>query len=142
MGFRQADSEKRGGYARLWGIEDKGNYSLGNVSTSKKPKDSETWETDFQDGFVRFIGSAHEKAKGLEIPENKGISIQITSCDVTVQVNPETKKRSTKFLVFAFDVPDNNGSTTNKTKTATKTSKAKEKKTVEIEDEETEELPF
>ena len=28
MGFRQADNEGRGGFARIWSIEDKGNYSV------------------------------------------------------------------------------------------------------------------
>lgn len=139
MGFRQADSEKRGGYARLWSIEDKGNYSVGRISTSKKRKDSDTWETDFQDGFVRFIGSAHQKVKDLVIPEGKGISIQITSCDVTTPYNPETKKSYINYLVFAFDIPDSNNITTSKT--TTKSSKPKAK-TVDIEDDTQEDLPF
>ena len=65
MGFRQADSEGRGGFARIWAIEDKGNYSVAKVSTSKKRRDEDGYETDFQDGFVRLIGAAHEKAKTL-----------------------------------------------------------------------------
>lgn len=63
MGFRQADNEGRGGFARIWSIEDKGNYSVAKISTSKKRKDGSGYETDFQDGFVRLIGSAHEKVR-------------------------------------------------------------------------------
>ena len=112
MGFRQKDSEGRGGFARIWSIEDKGNYSLAKVSTSKKRKDGDGYETDFQDGFVRLIGSAHEKAKTLNITE-KGVAIQITSCEVTTPYNAETKKGYTNYAIFAFDIPNGNGSSGN-----------------------------
>ena len=97
MGLRQRDSEGRGGYARLWSIEDKGNYSVGKISTSKKRKDGEGYETDFQDGFVRFIGSAHEKAKTINLTE-KGITIQITSFEVTTPYDVNSKKKYTNYL--------------------------------------------
>ena len=74
MGFRQRDSEGRGGFARIWSVEDKGNYSIAKVSTSKKRKDG-SYETDFQDGFVRLIGSAHEKAQTLNVGE-KGVAVK------------------------------------------------------------------
>lgn len=105
MGFRQADSDGRGGYARIWSIEDKGNYSLAKISTSKKHKGTDNYETDFQDGFVRLIGSAHEKAKDITVPE-KGISIQIKSCEVTTPYNAEKKRSYTNYAIFAFDLPD------------------------------------
>ena len=44
MGFRQRDSEGRGGFARIWSVEDKGNYSIAKVSTSKKRKDGSDME--------------------------------------------------------------------------------------------------
>ena len=56
MGFRQADSEGRGGFARVWSFENKGKYSTARLSTSKKTQDDEgndVWATDFQDGFRR-----------------------------------------------------------------------------------------
>lgn len=141
MGLRQRDSEGRGGYARLWSIEDKGNYSVGKISTSKKRKDGEGYETDFQDGFVRFIGSAHEKAKSIDLPE-KGITIQITSFEVTTPIDANTKKKYTNYAVFAFDIPDNNGNSNSTKKSAAKTSKANTKKAAEEETPQDDDLPF
>lgn len=151
MGFRQADSEGRGGFARIWEVDDKGNYSTARVTTSRKRKDddgNDYYETDFQDGYVRLIGSAHEKAKELEIPtndkgESKGVSIQITSCEVTVKYNPEKKRSFNSYMIYAFDIPDygNGGDTTTsksaKKSTAKKSTK-KAKPDIEVEDD----LPF
>lgn len=144
MGFRQADSEGRGGFARIWSIEDKGNYSVAKISTSKKRKDGNGYETDFQDGFVRLIGSAHEKGKTLTVTE-KGVAIQITSCEVTTPYNAETKKGYTNYAIFAFNIPegnDNSSTTKGGKKSSAKTSKAKTKKAAEVEDETEDELPF
>lgn len=149
MGFRQADSEGRGGYARIWSLEDKGNFSVAKISTSKKRKDEDGggYETDFQDGFVRLIGSAHEKAKTLNVTE-KGVPIQITSCEVTTPYNSETKKSYTNYAIFAFNIPEGNETTTttaakgSKKKAATKSkAKAKTKKEAEVEEDE-DDLPF
>ena len=145
MGFWQADSEGRGGFARIWSIEDKGNYSVAKISTSKKRKDGDGYETDFQDGFVRLIGSAHEKGKTLAVTE-KGVAIQITSCEVTTPYNAETKKGYTNYAIFAFNIPEGNESsstTKNSKKSAAKTSKAKTKKATDediVDDDD--ELPF
>lgn len=142
MGFRQADSEGRGGFARIWSIEDKGNYSVAKISTSKKRKDGEGYETDFQDGFVRLIGSAHEKGKTLAVTE-KGVAIQITSCEVTTPYNAETKKGYINYAIFAFNIPEGNDNATSSTKGGKKSAaKAKTKKTAEVEDEQDDELPF
>lgn len=135
MGFRQADSEGRGGFARIWSIEDKGNYSVAKISTSKKRKDGDGYETDFQNGFVRLIGSAHEKGKTLTVTE-KGVAIQITSCEVTTPYNAETQKGYTNYAIFAFNIPEGSK------KSSAKTSKAKTKKAAEVEDEQEDELPF
>lgn len=144
MGFRQADSEGRGGFARIWSIEDKGNYSVAKISTSKKRKDGDGYETDFQDGFVRLIGSAHEKGKTLTVKE-KGVAIQITSCEVTTPYNAETKTGYTNYAIFAFNIPegnDNSSTTKGGKKSSAKTSKTKTKKAAEVEDEPEDELPF
>lgn len=146
MGFRQRDSEGRGGFARIWSIEDKGNYSIAKVSTSKKRKDG-SYETDFQDGFVRLIGSAHEKAQTLNVTD-KGVAIQIISCDVTTPYNAEAKKGYVNYAIFAFDIPDGNDSgdaapAKSGKKSTAKTSKAKTKKDAPVDDEQGEDdLPF
>lgn len=145
MGFRQRDSEGRGGFARIWSAENKGNYSIAKVSTSKKRKDG-SYETDFQDGFVRLIGSAHEKAQTLNIGE-KGVAIQITSCEVTTPYDAQAKKGYVNYAIFAFDIPDGNNSgdaapAKSSKKSTAKTSKAKTKKDAPVDDESDDELPF
>lgn len=138
MGFRQADSEGRGGYARIWSLENKGNYSVAKISTSKKRKDDDGYETDFQDGFVRLIGSAHQKVQDIEIP-SKGLAIQITSCEVTNNYDANTKKNYVNYAIFAFDIPESNGAKASK-KPAAKTSKPKTKTVAD--DDSQEDLPF
>ena len=143
MGFRQRDGEGRGGFARIWSIEDKGNYSVAKVSTSKKRNDG-GFDTDFQDGYVRLIGSAHEKAKTLNVTE-KGVTIQITSCEVTTPYNQETKKGYVNYAIFAFEIPsyndsDNSTSKKNSKKSTAKTSKIKND--TPAVDEQEDDLPF
>lgn len=144
MGFRQRDGEGHGGFARIWSVENKGNYSIAKVSTSKKRKDG-GYETDFQDGFVRLIGAAHEKAQTLNITQ-KGVAIQITSCEVTTPYNQETKKGYVNYAIFSFDVPDdsniNNASSKSSVKSASKSSKARVKNDTSVEDETEDDLPF
>lgn len=159
MGFRQADSEGRGGFARIWEYHDvtngltikmangevkqlpPGNYSLVKLSTWKKR--GEAYETDFIDGFVRLIGAAHTKAQKLDFENmsfEKGLVIQITSCEVTTSYNAETNKGYVNYAIFSFDIPDGNNSGK---KSTAKTFKAKTKKDAPIDDEQGEDdLPF
>lgn len=144
MGFRQADSEGRGGFARVWSVDNKGNYSVCKLSTSKKRKDGDGYDTDFQDGFVRFIGSAHEKINSMNVTE-KGVSIQITACEVTTPYDTEKKKGFVNYAVFAFDVPEGNGSgstSTAKKSTAKTSTKTKTKKEEPAEEADEDSLPF
>lgn len=148
MGFRQADSEGRGGFARIWSIEDKGNYSIAKISTSKKRRDGDGYETDFQDGFVRLIGSAHEKAQTLNVGE-KGVAIQITSCEVTTPYNQEKKQGYVNYAIFAFNVPDGDGGGSaapakGGKKSTAKASKVSKAKAAPVDDEQddSEDLPF
>ena len=144
MGFRQADSKGRGGYAKIWEYHDvtngltvkkndgtenvlsPGNYSLVKLSTWKKK--GERYETDFQDGFVKLVGAAHTKAKELDFENKsfeKGVSIQITSCDVTTVYDATTKRGYTNYVVFAFNIPEINSNYTQNKKPAAKTSQYK-----------------
>lgn len=100
MGFRQ------GAYAKVWRVEDKGNYSVAQISISRK-KD-ETYETEFQNNFVRLVGTAHDMGKNIQEVKN-GTSIKITSCDVTNRYDKEKDKEYTNFVIFGFEFPDNNG---------------------------------
>ena len=148
MGFRQANKDGIGGYARVFKAEDKGKYSVVNLCCSKKNKETGEYDTDFQSGIVRFIGAAHEKISGMDIGP-KGVPIQIISCDVTVQVYNE--KYYTNYIVYDFDVQESNSSgskssgsksgTSKKTKKKTAKPEKKEEPSEEEEDEDSE-LPF
>lgn len=102
MGFRQ------GAYAKIWRVEDKGNYSVAQVSISKKNKDTDQYETEFQHNFVRLVGTAHDLGKNIEEVQG-GTSIKITSCDVTNRYDKDKQKEFTNFVIFGFEFPDNNG---------------------------------
>lgn len=101
MGFRQ------GAYAKVWRVEDKGNYSVAQVSISKKNKDTDQYETEFQHNFVRLVGTAHDLGRNIEEVQG-GTSIKITSCDVTNRYDKDKKKEFTNFVIFGFEFPDNN----------------------------------
>ena len=137
MGFRQADASGKGGYARLWSVENKGKYSIAKISTSRKVKDSDIYETDFQDGYVRLIGDAHKAASELAVPE-KGIGIQILSCDTTKIYNKEAQQSYINFIVYNFKLLDGK-------KPATKSQSAQKparRPSEPIVDEDDEDLPF
>jgi len=93
MGFRT------GSYAKVWRFEDKGNYSVVEISTSKKNKTTDQYETDFASKFVRFIGQAHVDIQALQ----EGVKIKLGDVEVTNSYNKETKQGYTNFLVFSFE---------------------------------------
>lgn len=99
MGFRQ------GAYAKVWSVEDKGNYSVCRMSTSKKNKETEEYETDFQDGYVRFVGTAHTMIHDKNIPNN-GLSIKLSSVEVTNKYDKASNKSYINYAVFGFELPD------------------------------------
>lgn len=103
MGFRE------GAYARVWSAEKgKGNYSVCNLNISKKDKETNEYNIDFQDGYVKFIGDAHKLISSIDIPEKGGVSIKITSCEVTNKYDKEKKKIYTNFIIYGFEFPDSN----------------------------------
>ena len=93
MGFRN------NAYAKVWKSEDKGNYSVVELSTSKKNKQTDQYETDFSSKFVRFIGKAH-------VDISDGVRIKLTEVEVTNSYNKETKQAYTNFLVYGFENAD------------------------------------
>lgn len=151
MGFRQ------GAFARIWSVNDEGKYSTANVSVSRKNKETNKYDIEFSDRYVRLVGSAHEAAKELKLPTrgefdpryDKGVSVKISSCDVTNNYDARTEKLYTNYVIFGFEIPDNNNDDS-KTKNTEKTQKTtgnksktktiNKRETVELEDED--ELPF
>lgn len=130
MAFRQD------GYATIWKIEDKGNYTVVQLSTSKKNKTTDKYETDFSAMGVRFIGTAHKDASTLSEKDR----IKIGSCEVSNTYDRDKKITYTNYCVFSFEKVDGEkavAKTETKTETKAKAT-AKPVETVETE----EELPF
>ncbi|MDD3138940.1 MAG: hypothetical protein PHX08_08215 [Lachnospiraceae bacterium] len=103
MGF------KTGAHAKVWKFENKGKYSIVELSTSKKDVKTNQYETDFSEKFVRFIGKAHTDLQQL----HDGDSIKLKDVEVTNSYNKETKKGYTNFLVFSFEEVTSNQSHSN-----------------------------
>lgn len=93
MAFRQ------GAYAHIWQLENKGKYHVARMSTSRKNKETDQYETDWTDSFVRLIGQAHEQADKIDISKN----VRIGSCEVTNKYDKETGKTYTNYAIFGFE---------------------------------------
>lgn len=94
MGFAQ------GNFAKVWKVEDgKGNYSVAQMSTSKKNKATGEYETDWQNSFVRLVGTANDQAKSFKEKE----SVKIGRCDVTNNYDKEKKITYTNYVIFNFE---------------------------------------
>ena len=113
MGVRQDAFDK------VWKDEDKANYGVGQVSDIKKNKQTGQYEVDFQDGFVRFVGNAHTLMNDTDIPQN-GLTIKISSCDVTSNYSKEKNKTYVNYVIFGFEIPDGNNSKKTETKKSAK----------------------
>ena len=97
MGFRT------GAYAKIWEVKrGTGNYTDVRLSISKKNKQTEQYEQDFS-GYVRLIGTAHQKAASL----NEGDRIKIGDCEATNSYDKEKKVTYTNFAIFSYE--DANG---------------------------------
>lgn len=104
-------------YAKVWGVEDKGKYSVVELSVSKKAKDRDgneikdengrtVYDIEFSNKFVRFVGKAHELAKTLQ----KNDSIKILNCDVTNKYDKEKNTTFTNYVVFDAEPSQYNNS--------------------------------
>lgn len=89
---------KTGAFAKIWAIENKGNYSDARVSISKKNKTTGAYEQDFS-GFLRFIGNAHSKATSLK----EGDRIKIGDFEVTTTYDAAKKITYTNYALFSFE---------------------------------------
>lgn len=86
-----------GNYAKIWQVEDKGNFTLCQISTSKKNKETKEYEVDFSDK-VRFVGKAHGQHP------QAGQKIKITNCGVTNKYDKEKKKMYIQYLIFDYEL--------------------------------------
>lgn len=136
MGFRP------GSYFRLWDLEDKGKYSSGRITISKKDSSTGEYVQKFG-GFVRFVGQAHEHCKKLEVSDS-GISLRIApeidACDLENYYSKE--KNITYYNPVIFKVEDSNG-TTSKTAAKQQDNKKESSNVADtVEDEDDDDFPF
>jgi hypothetical protein len=95
-------------YAKIWEVVDKGNYAEVSISSSKKNKLTQNYETDFSCKFVRFVGNAYKQRP------MQGQKIKLTDCAVTNVYEKNGRKEYLKnpsYVVFAYELQDGgNGS--------------------------------
>lgn len=96
-----------GSYTHIWKLEDKGNYHVAQMSTSKKNNETGEYEKDWSDNFVRLVGTAHNQAKTLDISKN----VRIGRCGVSNNYNKEKNITYTNYVIFNFE--DENSSSGN-----------------------------
>lgn len=103
------------GYLKIWEVEDKGKYSVCNVSASKKNKEG-NYEQTFSNKFVRFIGQAHETVRNMK----KGDSVKLIEFEVTSKYDSEKNTTYTNFLVYKVENGNSGGSNNAKANPAPK----------------------
>lgn len=86
-------------YAKIWSVEDKGNYTVCQISTSKKNKETGKYETDFADK-VRFVGKAHGQKPQAEQ------KIKLLNTAVGNRYDKEKKKTYYSCVVFDYELED------------------------------------
>lgn len=101
-----------GSYAHIWKLEDKCNYHVAQMSTSKKNNETGEYEKDWNDSFVRLVGTAHNQAKTLDTSKN----VRIGRCGVSNNYNKEKNTTYTNYVIFNFEDENSNsgGSNTQK----------------------------
>lgn len=95
-----------GNYLTIWEVEDKGNYAVVSVSSSKKNKQSGKFDTDFSSKYVRFVGDAYN------CRPQKGQRIKIVDCGVSNVYMKDGQKvymKNPNYCVFKYELQDDNG---------------------------------
>lgn len=92
-----------GAYLTIWEVKENDNYSIVSVSSSKKNRQTNEYETDFSSNYVRFVGDAH-----LCRPQ-KGQKIKVVDCGVQNCYVKNGKKESLKnptYCVFKYELQE------------------------------------
>lgn len=99
-----------GNYLTIWEVEDKGNYAVVSVSSSKKNKQTGKYDTDFSSKYVRFVGDAYN------CRPQKGQRIKIVECGVSNVYMKDGQKvymQNPNYCVFKYELQDDNGASSN-----------------------------
>lgn len=114
-----------GGAAKIWRFENKGKYSVAEMSYSKKFKDGDYlqgtlvngYDLQWQSKFVRLVGQAHKFINEAEIPSG-GLWVRLLNYDVTNKYDREAGKEYTNYTVYSLEkLPPYNGQSNNATET-------------------------
>lgn len=100
----------KGNFGTVWKTENKGKYTVAEMSTSKKNKETDKYETDWSNKFVRLVGTAHDQAKNFGEREN----VKIGSCEVTNKYDKEKNVTYTNYVIFGFEEKDGGSSSKEK----------------------------
>ena len=90
-----------GQFMKIWEVVDKDNYAEVSVSSSKKNKKTNEYETDFSSKYVRFVGNAYKQRP------MKDQRIKITDCSVQNVYYKNGEKQYLKnpyYVVFAYEL--------------------------------------
>ena len=88
-------------FATVWGVEDKGKFVQGRISTSEKDRQEEGKYIN-SNWFVRFVGSAKDSAASLK--ERDRIKILSGKITNTVGGEGENKRSFLNVVVFDFEI--------------------------------------
>lgn len=125
-------SFRNNAYATVWEITPKtATITSARISTSRKDKETDKYETDFS-GFVSFLGTA-AASKALSL--NKEDRIKLLDVAVTSKYDKEQNKTYTNFNIFDFEIATKG----NSSPAPSNNSSAKEVDNGEVEPED---LPF
>lgn len=102
MGFRD------GAFCKLWKLDTSGKYPTGQISISRKDKDTGEYVDDFS-GYVTFIGDAANAVKKLPAQAR----FKIKGCDVSRIWSKEKQREFINFRVFDLEDVTNTRSTSN-----------------------------
>lgn len=123
MGFRV------GAFATVFSANNLGKYSDANISISKKNQSTDDYDTEFSNGYVRFIGAAHNKLGSLNLPtreeykagKKNNARIKIIECDVqNMYMKEEDGKlkaffnKNPQYKVYDFEVDNGNNANSNR----------------------------
>lgn len=90
-------------FAKVWKIipkeSEEQKYTQIQLSTSKKNKKTDRYETDFSD-YARLVGDAEKKAGNLEAEDK----IKIVKCGVNNHYDKEKRKMFYQFVIFDFEI--------------------------------------
>ena len=86
-----------GKFVSVFKVEDKGKYSVSNLTTSKKKQDN-TYENMYW--RARYVGAAHQKSLSLKDKDK----IEITQAVIENNYDKENKTLWVTVVIFDFNV--------------------------------------